>query len=225
MSSQPHVILLEHTPDPERIVAAAARLCYSSSSATDLLERLTPERTQSFVSHLMSMGHESPIEHISFTFAIDGVSRACSHQLVRHRIASYSQQSQRYVNMQQFDYILPPEIAADEKAAAVFEAQMRASQEAYDKLIELGMQQEDACYLLPNACETKLVMTMNARSLHNFFALRICMRAQWEIRALATQMLELVKPVAPSIFAKAGPSCISEGVCHEGDLSCGRLSS
>jgi len=225
MSAVPHVILLEHTPEPERIVAAAARLCYSTSSATDLLERLTPERTESFVSHLMSMGHESPIEHISFTFAIEGISRACSHQLVRHRIASYSQQSQRYVNMQQFDYVLPPQIADNSEAAGLFEAQMRAAQEAYDKLIELGMQQEDARYLLPNACETKLVMTMNARSLLNFFALRICNRAQWEIRALANQMLDLVKPVAPSIFAKAGPSCISEGICREGDLSCGnRLS-
>lgn len=225
MTATPHVILLEHTPEPERIVAAAARLCYSSSSATDLLERLTPERVQSFVSHLMSMGHESPIEHISFTFAIEGISRACSHQLVRHRIASYSQQSQRYVNMQQFEFVLPPQIAASSEAAAVFNAQMQGAQEAYDKLIELGMQQEDARYLLPNACETKLVMTMNARSLLNFFALRICMRAQWEIRALASQMLELVQPIAPSIFAKAGPSCVSEGICREGDLSCGRLSS
>ncbi|MCL2548662.1 MAG: FAD-dependent thymidylate synthase [Symbiobacteriaceae bacterium] len=225
MTATPHVILLEHTPEPERIVAAAARLCYSSSSATDLLERLTPERVQSFVSHLMSMGHESPIEHISFTFAIEGISRACSHQLVRHRIASYSQQSQRYVNMQQFEFVLPPQIAASSEAAAVFSAQMQGAQEAYDKLIELGMQQEDARYLLPNACETKLVMTMNARSLLNFFALRICMRAQWEIRALASQMLELVQPIAPSIFAKAGPSCVSEGICREGDLSCGRLSS
>ena len=218
-----NVILLEHTPEPERIVAAAARLCYSSSSASDLLERLTPEKTQSFVSHLMSMGHESPIEHISFTFAVEGISRACSHQLVRHRIASFSQQSQRYVNMQQFDYVIPPQIAESAEATALFRSQMEAAQQAYDKLIEQGINQEDARYLLPNACETKLVLTMNARSLHNFFALRICMRAQWEIRQLATQMLELVKPIAPSIFAKAGPSCISEGICREGDLSCGRL--
>lgn len=217
------VILLAHTPDPERLIAAAARLCYSPSSAEQLMERLTPEKIDDLLQKLVEMGHESPIEHISFSFAIEGVSRSLSHQLVRHRIASYSQQSQRYVKAKQFAYIMPPQIAANEEARQLFEEQMRAAQSAYDRLIELGLEREDARYLLPNACETKLVMTMNARSLQNFFAKRCCMRAQWEIRALAEAMLALVRPIAPQIFAKAGPSCVREGVCHEGAMSCGRL--
>ena len=223
MISEPKVILLEHTPDPERIVAAAARLCYSTSSVSDLLERLSPERVADFVQQLIDMGHESPIEHISFTFAVEGVSRALSHQLVRHRIASYSQQSQRYVSMQQFSYVLPPDIAADAEASEVFIRQMEEAQTAYDRLVSLGMNKEDARYVLPNACETRLVMTMNARSLHHFFTLRMCSRAQWEIRRLATMMLALVQPVAPSIFAKAGPNCVREGICREGAMSCGRV--
>ncbi|MCL2497767.1 MAG: FAD-dependent thymidylate synthase [Symbiobacteriaceae bacterium] len=219
----PQVILLEHTPNPEWVVAAAARLCYSASGVEDILERLTPERARTLVEQLLARGHESPIEHISFTFAIEGISRACSHQLVRHRIASYSQQSQRYVSMEQFAYITPPTIAAQEEALAVFQEQMVAAQAAYDRLTAMGVAQEDARFVLPNACETKLIMTMNARSLHNFFALRLCQRAQWEIRVLGEKMLELVQPLAPSIFAHAGPSCVREGICHEGAYSCGRL--
>jgi len=219
----PRVVLLAHTEDPERLIAAAARLCYSQSSVEDIREQLTPEKIESFLDTLLDMGHESPIEHISFTFGIEGVSRSLTHQLVRHRLASYSQQSQRYVQAKQFAYIMPPLIAANPEACAVFEAQMRAAQESYDQLLAMGFPREDARYVLPNACETRLVMTMNARSLLNFFTARCCMRAQWEIRALAEAMLALVQPIAPHIFAHAGPNCTRYGVCREGAMSCGRI--
>lgn len=167
------------------------------------------------------MGHLSPMEHVSFTFAIEGVSRALSHQLVRHRIASYSQKSQRYVDENNFAYIMPPSIAAEPEAAKIFKQMMADLQEAYRRLSQM-VPREDARYILPNAAETKLVCTMNVRSLYNFFRMRCCRRAQWEIRELAQRMREEVRAVAPALFALAGPSCESEGICWEGDFSCGR---
>jgi thymidylate synthase (FAD) len=216
------VVLMEHTPQPEKVVAAAARLCYSESSGVELYEGLTEEKAQSFIHMLMNMGHESPLEHVSFTFSIEGVSRNLSHQLVRHRIASYSQKSQRYVNESHFDYIIPPTILKDGQAKAVFEETMLKVQEAYEVLKEI-VPKEDARYVLPGACETKLVATFNARSLLNFFQHRSCQRAQWEIRALAKEMLKQAKAVAPILFAKAGPTCVTEDICYEGKLSCGRI--
>lgn len=215
------VILLSHTPEPERLVAAAARLCYSSVGADALKERQDTEKTKAFLHMLTEMGHLSPIEHVSFTFAIEGVSRALSHQLVRHRIASYSQQSQRYVKETQFDYVIPPSIAANDEARTIFVKHMEATQAIYNQLLDFA-HQEDARYVLPNACETKLVCTMNARSLYNFFEHRLCTRAQWEIRQLAALMLAAVREVAPSLFAHVGPACVTEGVCYEGKMSCGR---
>ena len=222
MTSSLKVVLLEHTPDPERLVAAAARLCYTASDVEALLQRLTPDKIKSFLERLVELGHESPIEHINFTFAIEGVSRALSHQLVRHRIASYSQQSQRYVKAAQFAYVVPPLAANNLDALEVFEKQMQSAQEAYDKLIAFGLPPEDARFVLPNAAETKIIVTMNARSLYNFFEKRCCYRAQWEIRQLAEAMLELVKPIAPTIFSRAGAPCDRDGVCPEGAMSCGR---
>lgn len=215
------VVLLSHTPEPEKLVAAAARLCYSSVGAEALKDRLDDDKIQSFLRMLTEMGHLSPVEHVSFTFAIEGVSRALSHQLVRHRIASYSQQSQRYVKETQFDYIMPPAIAAHDEARTIFIKHMEASQEAYNQLLRFA-HREDARYVLPNACETKLVSTMNARSLYNFFEHRLCIRAQWEIRQLAALMLAAVREVAPNLFAHVGPTCVTEGVCYEGEKSCGR---
>ncbi len=215
------VELITYTPDPEAAVAAAARICYSDRGALDLKQDLSREEVGSLIKKLISMGHLSPVEHASFTFAIEGVSRSLSHQLVRHRIASYSQKSQRYVNETNFSYITPPSIAADANAVAVFNRVMDDLQEAYGKLAEI-VPREDARYLLPNAVETKLVCTMNARSLYNFFRMRCCHRAQWEIRELASRMRELVRQVAPTLFALAGPSCEIEGICWEGEASCGR---
>ena len=217
------VKLLRHTVDPDRTVAMSARLCYSSIGASQLEEKMTDEQVEKLVTHLAEMGHFSPMEHVTFTFAIEGVSRALSHQLVRHRIASYSQQSQRYVKEHNFETILPPSIAVRPEAKAKFENLIVEIQNTYNEFVEMGVLAEDARYILPNATETKIVCTFNARSLMNFFKLRCCMRAQWEIRQLANKMLAECKKVAPIIFANAGPTCISEGVCHEGAMTCGRL--
>ena len=215
------VVLLNHTPNPERAVAAAARLCYSAIGAADLFRDLSDELCAKLLKNLIASGHESPVEHVTFTFAIEGVSRALSHQLVRHRIASYSQQSQRYVKEKNFDYIVPSTVGENPKAKEEFIKVMDIIQRSYNELLKY-VPAEDARYVLPNACETKLVATFNCRSLYNFFQLRCCYRAQWEIRELACKMRELVRAVAPQLFALAGPSCETEGVCHEGRFSCGR---
>jgi len=186
----------------------------------------------------MSYGHESPIEHISFTFGVEGISRSLTHQLVRHRIASYSQQSQRYVKLQQFQYIIPHEIEKDKKAKNIFLIAMEQSQKSYNELVDVlktkyineGLNAlkaekkaiEDARYVFPNACETKILLTMNARSLMNFFKQRCCNRAQWEIRELADEMLKQVKEVAPVLFKYAGPGCL-KGICSEGKMTCGKI--
>ncbi|MBS4007475.1 MAG: FAD-dependent thymidylate synthase [Clostridium sp.] len=216
------VTLLTYTPQPEQIVAAAARLCYSSAGADALLTALPKDKAEQFLAKLVEMGHFSPLEHVSFTFAVEGVSRALSHQLVRHRIASYSQKSQRYVREDNFTYIVPPAVAANSEAEQLFRQQMEQIRQAYQVLRGM-VHHEDARYLLPNACETKLVFTMNARSLHNFFVTRCCNRAQWEIRLLAETIYQEVKKVAPNLFAAAGPACVSQGVCPEGEMTCGEI--
>ncbi|VBB08510.1 thymidylate synthase thyx [Lucifera butyrica] len=217
------VKLIYHTPEPERVVAAAARLCYSPVGAEQLAEKMSDEQVGRLIGKIVEMGHVSTLEHASFTFAVEGVSRVLTHQLVRHRLASYSQQSQRYVKEHNFEYILPPSVASREGAREKFLALMQTIQQAYDELVEMGVHQEDARYCLANATETKIVVTMNARELMHFFELRCCQRAQWEIRRLAEAMLAEARHVSPLLFQKAGPSCITRGVCGEGNLSCGRL--
>ena len=217
------VKLVRYTPEPERTVAMSARLCYSPIGAAQLEERISDEQAAKLVRKLVSMGHFSTLEHVTSTFAIEGVSRVLTHQLVRHRIASDSQQSQRYVKEHDFETIVPPSIAKNPEAKAKFDALMTQIQDLYNEFTAAGVLAEDARYILPNAAETKIVCTFNARSLLNFFSLRCCTRAQWEIRALANEMLRQVKEVAPVIFENAGPTCVSEGVCHEGEMSCGRL--
>ncbi len=237
------VTLLAYTPNPEQTVACAAKLCYSSSDIDTLRDGLTPEKTTSFLDMLSGLGHESPIEHASFTFGIEGVSRSLLAQITRHRIASFSVQSQRYVKENDFSFVTPPEIAACPEALEVFQNAMKQDVEQYNELADIlakrhekemlaaGMDEkaahrnaekkaiEDARFVLPNACETKMVVTMNARSLHNFFRHRCCNRAQWEIRALAEEMLRQVVKVAPTLFEKAGPPCYA-GACPEGKMSC-----
>ena len=241
-----NVELLQYNPDSQKIVAASAKLCYSSSEIKGILDGLDTEETMSFIERLMSMGHESPLEHISFTFGIEGVSRSLLAQLTRHRIASYSVKSQRYVNEGRFEFIIPKEIEADEKAKQIFLSAMEDDVKAYNSLTEIlfekhyndmiktGMDEkkaksaaekkaiEDARYVLPNACETKLIATFNARSLLNFFNHRCCERAQWEIRDLASEMLKLVKEICPVIFKTAGPPCLTKP-CPEGAMSCGKM--
>ena len=230
------VILISHTPNPEKVVAAAAKMCYSNSGAENILDKLDAEKTTKFLEHLTSLGHESPLEHITFTFAVEGVSRSLLAQLTRHRMASYSVKSQRYVEEANFEFVTPPEIAENPDAKALYEETMAQIGEAYEKLTEVLYQKhvttmdeksakkkaiEDARFVLPNACETKLIMTFNARSLLNFFQHRCCNRAQWEIQALADAILWKVREVAPVIFAHAGPKCVN-GACPEGSMSCGK---
>ena len=216
------VILLSYTKKPEEAVAAAIRQCYSSVGAEDLLKKTSQETRERLIKQIISSGHTSTIEHASFTFAIEGISRACSHQLVRHRLASYSQQSQRYVEENSLFYIIPPQIKKNDKAKKIFLESLREAEKFYQQLVNFGVKKEDARFVLPNSCETKIVVTMNARELHNFFRLRCCQRSQWEIRALAWAMLRLVKKVAPILFANAGPACQTEKICWEGEMSCGR---
>jgi thymidylate synthase (FAD) len=217
------VKLISHTPEPERMVAMSARLCYSPVGAEELVEKMSSTQVEKLVSKIVEMEHLSTLEHVSFTFAIEGVSRVLTHQLVRHRIASYSQQSQRYVSEHDFEYIIPPTVAANKIAKEKFEQLMDRIQSTYNELIELGVHKEDARYCLANAAETKIVVTMNARTLLHFFELRCCVRAQWEIRSLAELMLAEVKKIAPLLFKKAGPTCITSNYCGEGELTCGRL--
>jgi thymidylate synthase (FAD) len=214
------VRLLEHTPDPERTIAAAGRLCYAPVGADELFDEMSDAEVKKLLTFLIKAGHHSAVEHAVFTFAIDGISRACSHQLVRHRVASYNQQSQRYVTFDTLEFITPPEIAGNAKAKESFDASNRAAMDVYKSLLDAGAAPEDARYVLPNAAETKIVVTMNARELLHFFTLRCCNRAQWEIRALGVEMLRLVQDVAPVIFAGAGPACV-RGACPEGSMTCG----
>ena len=240
------VKLLAYTPQPEKTVACAAKLCYAAADIDTVYEGLTEEKTASFLEMLGSIGHESPIEHASFTFGIQGVSRSLLAQITRHRIASYSVQSQRYVKENAFEFVLPPEIEAIPAAKEEFLQAMEEDQKHYENLTALLKEKhkrellaqgedeksanrkaekkaiEDARFVLPNACATKMICTMNARSLLNFFTHRCCNRAQWEIRALAVEMLKEVKAVAPHIFEKAGPPCL-RGNCPEGKMSCGKM--
>ncbi len=242
----PTVMLLAHTPEPEKLVAAAAKLCYSKSGVQTLLDKLDDHKTAEFIEMLSGLGHESPIEHISFTFGIEGVSRAFLAQITRHRIASYSVQSQRYVSKADFSYITPPSIEGIPEAEALYQEAMSSCNKYYERLQAIlteshtarltaegqsekearkaasKLANEDARFVLPNGCDTRMVVTMNARSLQNFFRLRCCTRAQWEIREVAKQMYALVYPVAPHIFAHSGPGCVS-GPCTEGKMTCGRM--
>ncbi len=216
-----NVELLYHTPDPERAIATAARLCYAPVGAAELMETMPEDRVRSVLATIMRSGHFSTLEHACYTFAVDGVSRALTHQLVRHRLASFNQQSQRYVKYTDgLETIKPDTIANNEEANRVFDEVIAATKEGYQDLIELGIPAEDARYLLPNAAETKIVITMNARELTHFFEMRCCNRAQWEIRELAHRMLDLVRPTAPYIFMDAGAPCV-HGTCPEGKMSCG----
>ena len=264
------VKIIAHTPEPDKVVAQAGKLCYSAVGVDEITQKLTEEEIARYVNMLANIGHESPLEHVSFTFAIEGISRACTHQIVRHRIASYSQQSQRYVKLEQFEYIIPPAIEKNPEAKRIFIETMERDQKAYDELVDLLLEDilidkhaadygscireilkenpdavpdrskvldlyaekflkeygkaekqaiEDARYVFPNACETKIVITMNARSLLHFFNVRCCNRAQWEIREMATEMLRECKKIAPALFKKAGPDCVY-GKCGEGKMSC-----
>lgn len=242
------VKLIAYTPEPEKLIAAAAKNCYSAANIETVWDGLTEEKTTDFLHMLSDIGHESPIEHASFTFAIEQVSRSLLAQITRHRMASFSVQSQRYVRAGAFEYVIPPAIDKIQAAREQFIEAMEQSQRTYDdltatlmegyleELLQQGVEPEkarqqaekraieDARYVLPNACATRLIMTANARSLKNFFRLRCCNRAQWEIRALAEEMYKLVYAIAPTLFSHCGPSCV-DGKCTEGAKSCGKMES
>lgn len=211
------VKLLAYTQNADAVCAAAGRSCYSEDPAHELLGTGDPERS---LGRIVGMGHHSVIEHASFTFSVEGVSRTLTHQLVRHRIASFSQQSQRYVSMKDATYVTPHTVSEEPERMRVFEETMDVIWDAYNRLVESGVPAEDARYLLPNGCTTNITITMNARELLHFFSLRCCTRAQWEIREMAEEMLRLCSEVSPTIFAKAGPPCV-RGPCPEGQKSCG----
>lgn len=258
------VQLLSHTLEPEKLIAGAANICYSSKDLDRLMDDLTPEKSVDLVNKLIDMQHESPLEHVTFTFGIEEVSRVVSHQLVRHRIASYSQRSQRYVNENNAGYVIPESIKKDRRSESIYKEYVEEAFQNYQWMIEtivfhkmldwaeenwpefdeqqIDMDlfdayewfeeehpklvkefekaaQEDARYLLPNACHTSIVVTMNARSLINFFHHRCCKRAQEEIRTLAWNMLKLALEVAPALFKNAGPACLY-GPCPEKSYSC-----
>lgn len=218
---KPKVKLIAHTKNPEITVAAAIRQCYSKFNAGDLTHKITSEKAKELIKNVISAGHTSTIEHASFTFAIEGISRACSHELVRHRIASYSQQSQRYVKPEdKFNYIVPPKIKNNKILLKKYLEHLKVVHHLYQELFDAQIAPEDARFVLPNAIETKIVVTMNARSLLNFFQRRLCNRAQWEIRTLAQEMRKAVMKVAPNIFKHAGPTCDTEKICWEGKMAC-----
>lgn len=210
-----------HTPDPEKVVYVAARLCYSKFPVRELEKEANFKSPKDFIRKLKASGHHSVFEHASFTFSLEGISRVTTHQLVRHRIASYSQRSQRYVDESNFSYVVPPSVEKNNEAKQLYEEYVAKAKEVYKALVDMGVDKEDARYILPQAVETKIIVTMNARELLHFFTLRCCNRAQWEIREMAKRMLAEVKRVAPIIFEDAGPACL-RGPCPEGQFSCGK---
>ena len=222
------VILIRHTLCPEETVALAAKLCYSKSTIENLNEKISQKDQSEFIEKLMNMGHESVLEHTSFTFGIEGVSRVLLAQLTRHRIASFSVQSQRYVSYENgFGYIIPERIKElGNDAVEKYKNQMDTIEVWYKEWQKLlgnngEKSNEDARFVLPNACETRIIVTMNTRELMHFFSLRMCNRAQWEIREMAEQMFRLCLKTAPALFLNAGPACI-RGTCPEGEKSCGK---
>lgn len=229
---KPSVTLLEYTPNPERTIALAAKLCYSDATIANLKEGLDDDNAAKFIARLRSFGHASPFEHANFTFGIEGVSRSLLAQITRHRIASFSVKSQRYVDANKagttFNYVIPESIEAlGEEYVEKFKKQMDTMHGWYTEWQTLlggacEKSNEDARFVLPNAAETKMIVTMNARELFNFFKLRCCNRAQWEIREVAWKMLELVLEVAPAVFADCGAACVS-GTCSEGKMTCGKM--
>lgn len=208
------VKIIAYTPEPEKVCALAMRLCHYQGSIEELEEKLTPSEISRLLNKAKVLQHFSIFEHASFTFYIEGISRVTTHQLVRHRIASYSQQSQRYVNLKG-EYIIPDTVKKDDQRINIYKEVLEKAFSAYQELVRLGVPKEDARYLLPQAVESKIIVTMNARELLHFFTLRTCNSAQWEIRELAWKMLDLVKELAPIIFSDAGPPCF-RGPCPEG---------
>lgn len=231
------ITLLSHTKDPQRVIFAAAKQCYSKKDAAVIYQtaqKESPEAVAKFIQELMARGHLSTVEHVTFTFAISGVSRVCTHQLVRHRVASFSQQSQRYVDMETFECVIPPLIEKDKELRKKFDEIVAHVRKTYEEMKAIVVSKknldkeavnQDLRFILPQAVMTKIVVTMNCRELLHFFSERLCTRAQWEIRAVADHMLKLCKEALPEVFAKAGAKCVHYSFCPEGEKGCGRYPS
>ena len=211
--------LLRYTADAELLCGTAALTSTKSGSPSEILEKMNMETAKRIIKRVTGYGHVSVIEHASFTFSIEGVSRVLTHQLIRHRIASYMQQSQRFVAYNTLEkYVTPPSILEHMEAKKIFDETLEKISETYQKLLKLGIKKEDARFILPNAAKTNIIVTMNARELHHFFNLRCCTRSQWEIREVAIEMLKQAKKTAPALFENAGPSCVELGYCPEGKI-------
>lgn len=221
---QQRVELVRHTADGEALLALAAKLCYAGGDLSSLLEKIQKNDQRTFIRKVLAMGHDSVAEHVSFTFLVEGVSRSMLAQLTRHRIASFSVQSQRYVGYENgFGYVVPPAVEAlGAEAIEEYAAQMDQMLHWYQAWQKKLGTNEDARFVLPNACETRLLMTMNAREIKHFLELRMCRRAQWEIRRLAETIFALCYAEAPELFADAGPGCL-RGACPEGEKTCGQM--
>lgn len=191
---RPNVALLAITPDAEKLIEEAGRTCYLS------FPRITETSSDNFILAAVRRGHESILEHASATFRITGASRSFTHQLVRHRLASFSQQSQRYVEESEFNYIVPPSIAQDAESLAVYREYMETARKTYARLREKGMLKEDARFVLPNALESQIVFSANFRELRHIFKLRLEKAAQWEIRIVCLDMLKVMQEKAPAVF-------------------------
>jgi len=213
--------LIRSTSEPLTVLATAARTCYTDIDPARLDQDISQEEAKSLINKIMSIGHYSVLEHVVFTFSVSGISRACSHQLVRHRLASFSQRSQRYVKHNRPDIVTPKSIDEHPVCSNRFVELIESIWEEYNTMVGNGIPPEDARFVLPNACATALIFTMNARELLHFFTLRGCNRAQWEIRAMSDKMLKICKAKLPIVFDHAGPACV-RGSCSEGKMSCGK---
>jgi thymidylate synthase (FAD) len=211
--------LLRYTAEAERLCGTAALTTTKSGTPSEILEKTDQDTAKQIIKRVAGYGHGSVIEHASFTFSVEGVSRAMTHQLVRHRIASYTQQSQRYVRYDTLrNYVIPPSIAENAGARKEFDKALKKISETYQNLLQMGIPKEDARFILPNAAKTNIMVTMNARELRHFFNVRCCARAQWEMREAATEMLRQVKKATPALFENAGPTCVELGYCSEGKM-------
>lgn len=213
------VKLLRYTKDAELLCGAAALTSTRSGSPSEILEKMDSKTAKRITKRVAGYGHVSVIEHASFTFSVEGVSRAMTHQLVRHRIASYTQQSQRYVTYDTLEkYVTPPSITRNAEAKKLFDETLEKISDTYQKLLKMEIPKEDSRFILPNAAKTNIIVTMNARELRHFFNLRCCMRSQWEIREVAIEMFKQAKKATPILFENTGPSCVELGYCPEGKM-------
>ncbi|NJE10013.1 FAD-dependent thymidylate synthase [Thermococcus sp. MAR1] len=220
------VTLVNYTKKPLETVTWSALISYWDEWETEAFGRMNKEDVEMHLPKVLGYGHESILEHAVLTFAIEGCSRVCSHQLVRHRLASYTQQSQRYIVLNPEDveetFVIPEGVKQRPELYEKWKCLMKEAIKLYEESYKAGVHQEDARFILPQAVRTKIVVTMNLRELKHFFGLRACERAQWEIREVAWKMLEEIaknEELRPVIkWAKLGPRCVQLGYCPEGEL-------